>query len=366
MIHKLTNLMKIFFVTLIFYLLCDFIFGKKILETFYWKDKDNFRIEHPVYYNTIISNYNDFAYFGGTRYKMCSDASGFKSSCNMVNKKNKIFDIAFIGDSFTEGIGVPYEDTFVGIISNKLNDKKIANLAVVGYSTSIYYIKIKHLLENNYNFKEVIIYIDLNDIWNEANAFKIVDNKVIALKEKKKTINYLINDSKEKYNLKMFFRKYLMFTYENLHLIKMYYYRLSNKSVFPYVVDLNMAAWPYDQNVEDYGDLGVEKSIDKAKLSISKLMDLLDKNGIEYSIGVYPYPQSMFHDQVNSRHVKIWKDMCENRCKYFFNNFTKFFEISKKIGPIETYYKYYIYRDAHFNSAGHRLIAENFLSEYNN
>ena len=126
-------------------------------------------------------------------------------------------------------------------------------------------------------------------------------------------------------------------THKLTNLIKMYYYRLLNKSVFPYVTDLNMAAWPYDQNVEDYGDLGVEKSIDKAKLSITKLMDLLDKNGIEYSIGVYPYPQSMFHDQINSRHVKIWEDMCENRCKYFFNNFTKFFEISKKIGPIETY-----------------------------
>ena len=36
-----------------------------------------------------------------------------------------------LGDSFTEGIGLPYEETFVGRIAAALPGKRVANLAVV-------------------------------------------------------------------------------------------------------------------------------------------------------------------------------------------------------------------------------------------
>ena len=123
------------------------------------------------------------------------DGSGFKSACKNVGIKKKNFDIGIIGDSFTEGIGIQYENTFVGIIERNLKDKSIANLAVTGYSTSIYYIKIKTLLERGYNFNEIIIYIDLNDIHNEANAFKIVNYKIEPV-GKKQTVDYLNDNEK--------------------------------------------------------------------------------------------------------------------------------------------------------------------------
>jgi hypothetical protein len=362
-----SNFTKIFFATAIFYLLCDFLFGNLILEKFYWKDKEDFRVEHDIYHHTIKPNFDGFAYFGGKKYKFCSDGSGFKSSCKDVGTKKKNFDIGIIGDSFSEGIGIPYENTFIGIINKNLKDKSVANLAVTGYSTSIYYIKIKTLLENGYHFDEIIIYIDLNDIHNEANAFKIVNNKIEPIGKKKNTIDYLNNpDTTEKQNYKNFFRKKFKFTYENLHLIKMLIFRYQNKGIFPYVKNLEIASWPYDKDAKGYGEQGVNASIEKAKKSVIQLMDLLDEKKIKYSVGVYPYPQSMFYDQVNSRHVKIWEEVCLRRCKNFFNNFPNFFNVSSKIGPIETYYKYYIYRDTHFNENGHEMIAKNFLEIYDN
>ena len=41
----------------------------------------------------------------------------------------KDFDILFIGDSFTEGVGLDYNDTFVGIFENNLK-LNIGNLGV--------------------------------------------------------------------------------------------------------------------------------------------------------------------------------------------------------------------------------------------
>ena len=368
MLQTIRNFIKIFFITSILYLLFYFFFDNYLIEKFYWKkDEANFRIEHDIYHHTIKPNFNGNAYFGGKKYKLCSDGSGFKSNCKHIGKKKKNFDIGFIGDSFTEGLGIQYEDTFVGIIQRNLKDKSVANLAVTGYSTSVYYIKIKTLLERGYNFNEIIIYIDLNDIHNEANAFKIVNHKVEPIGKKKQTVDYLNDNEKNKdRKIKNFFRKNFKFTYENLHLIKMLIYRFNNKDIFPYVTNLDMASWPYDKNSKGYGGLGIDGSIYKAKKSIIALMDLLDEKNIMYSIGVYPYPQTMFHDEVNSKHVKIWKELCLNRCKNFFNNFPNFFEESSKIGPVETYYKYYIYRDTHFNENGHEMIAKNFLDNYDN
>ena len=284
--------------------------------------------------------------------------------CKNVGKTIKNFDIAIIGDSFTEGIGMPYEDTFVGIISKKFKNKKIANLGVSGYSPSIYFIKIKELLKQGYNFNEVVIYIDINDVFNEARSYRILDNKILPIdKKKEKTVDYLVNKNNE-FNLKKFFRNYFTFTYENLHLIKMAIYRFQNKKIFPYVLNLDMVAWTYDKSAKGFGEIGIEGGIEKSIKITNQLIDMLDEKKIKYSIGVYPYPSTLFYDKVESEHVLIWKKLCENRCKKFYNNFPFFFKEAKEFGPIETYYKYYIFRDVHLNKNGHKIVAENFIKNY--
>ena len=265
MFSKFKSLFLISIISLAIFLSLDFIFGKFLLEKFYWKDKEDFRVEHDIFHHTIKPNYNGPAYFGGKKYKFCSDASGFKSSCKNVGVKTKNFDIVIIGDSFTEGLGIPYEKTFVGIIDEKLKNKKIANLAVSGYSVSIYYIKIKEFLKKGYSFDEVIIYVDLNDIFNEASSYKIVNNKVVPMGIKKQKVDYLENNNKKKKNFKKFFRENFTFTYENLHLIKIFYYRIKKKDIFPYVTNLEMAAWPYEKNLNSFGEMGVVNASLKAQ-----------------------------------------------------------------------------------------------------
>ena len=91
-----------------------------------------------------------------------------------MSSNSKEFDIAFIGDSFTEGVGVNYEETFVGRITSQFNDLNIANLGVVSYSPSIYFTKLKYLLDNGYKFKRVIIYFDISDIYDDNRKWNII------------------------------------------------------------------------------------------------------------------------------------------------------------------------------------------------
>ena len=90
---------------------------------------------------------------------------------NLSNFSNKSFDLAFIGDSFTEGIGYPYEKTFVGIIE-KESKLKIANIAVSSYSPIIYFFKTKELLNDGISFEHLIVFIDISDVQDEAEIYK--------------------------------------------------------------------------------------------------------------------------------------------------------------------------------------------------
>ena len=58
----------------------------------------------------------------------------------------KTYQLGIIGDSFVEGLGVGYEETFVGIINLKTTPE-IANLGVSSYSPKIYYSKLKYFID---------------------------------------------------------------------------------------------------------------------------------------------------------------------------------------------------------------------------
>ena len=55
--------------------------------------------------------------------------------------------------------------------------KEVLNAGVVSYSASIYYAKIKYFLEQNFKFDELIVYIDVGDIENEALADRLKISK---------------------------------------------------------------------------------------------------------------------------------------------------------------------------------------------
>ena len=69
---------------------------------------------------------------------------------------NNLPIIAFLGDSYTWGHGVPYDNSFVGIIDKEFENKaRVLNFGVSGYSPVQYYLMIDEVLK--FNPKLVII-----------------------------------------------------------------------------------------------------------------------------------------------------------------------------------------------------------------
>ncbi len=344
-------------VSLALLLLVDYFLGYKILHNAPISTRNNAErglgIKHPIYHHTLAANYNGLTSFDQqTEYRFCTNDGGFKSDCNnIVNGKD--YDIAFLGDSFTEGIGLPYEKTFVGRIAAQLPEKKIANLGVAWYSPSIYYLKLQELLNDGYTFKELVVYIDISDIPNEAN-YAIVNGKVVdTIENTSKHHPFpLIN-----FGLKGFKSRFLQDTQLGPHVKKL---DLSDNI---YKKDAK-SGWTYNDSNEGFGKVGLQGSIDKSVAFLEKINALCQKNNIKLSVGVYPWPGQLLYDTEESRQVKIWRDFCADRCAHFYNSFPTFFKLVEDSSKKAVIGQYYFNGDMHFNESGNKLIATDFLKTY--
>lgn len=347
----------------------DFLFGAYVYSYLFEGAAENeseiipagaCRVKDEIYHHGLKSS------FIGTdswekKYDLCTNEYGMKAACEDVRNSRKAFDIAFIGDSFTEGIGLPYQKTFVGIIAKSMPEKAIANLGVASYSPSIYLTKVKHFLEQGFQFKEVIIYIDISDIQDEAIYYSIIDGKV-----KDVTLPHDVSPpAVASPPTNAFARKYFPLSYELLHQIKARAMadpseRMEREAVWNEL----RSAWTYRPDSPGYGPMGIERGIAKAVGALEELFNYLDRRGIPLSVGVYPWPAQLRWDTEDSRQVQIWRKFCERRCKHFFNSFPSFFRELRRSDFDTVYRRYYIARDTHYNESGNEILARDFLTEY--
>jgi hypothetical protein len=80
-----------------------------------------------------------------------------------------------VGDSFTEGVGVPYEETFVGL-GSAFPNLDVLNAGVSDYGPSVYYLKTKYLLDLGLQVNEIIVYVDISDVADEAVSYRFDAN----------------------------------------------------------------------------------------------------------------------------------------------------------------------------------------------
>jgi len=343
-------------ITISMFFSADFLYTK-----FIFVETDNekiYRISHNVFHHTLSSSYNGTGLWGGKIYDVCTDINGFKSSCEDSNNESKHFDIAFIGDSFTEAIGMEYNNSFVGMFANDFPYTTVANLGVSSYSPTIYYSKIKWLLEHGYKFDHIYVFVDISDIQDESvygaglRKFTVVRRLRTFMKE----------------NFILFRTGYYFFqniSFEKVEQADEEVEQADEEVEQAAIYTIDRSAWTYDINAKGYGDIGVSGSVDKAVLQMTALYDLLRSNGIKLSVGVYPWPAQLHEikhspDRENMQ-SQIWRSFCEQRCENFVDLFPRYAELVETYGVDQVYSDYFIPGDVHYNVEGNRLIYEEII-----
>ncbi|MDH8404796.1 hypothetical protein QIG58_28150, partial [Klebsiella pneumoniae] len=73
-------------------------------------DPRRYRIFDYRYHHSLIANFDGYDYWGNNRYRLFTNSLGFKDAAvREIAKVSPNRRILLIGDSFTEGIGLPFE-----------------------------------------------------------------------------------------------------------------------------------------------------------------------------------------------------------------------------------------------------------------
>ncbi len=179
-----------------------------------------YRQASSVYHHDLRPNSSNRETWENRVYTVHSDSLGFKSDrVKFTPLSSERLRIVFIGDSFTEGIGVEYESTFVGRIAQALAGKgiEVLNAGVSTYSPIIYWRKVKHLIEDvGLELDELIVYLDISDIEDEAKYYRLTERDTVERAEQAEPER--AEPESRSTQLKAFIRERLMFTFFVLNL----------------------------------------------------------------------------------------------------------------------------------------------------
>ncbi|NHZ86180.1 MAG: hypothetical protein GWP19_09890 [Planctomycetia bacterium] len=360
-------------------------------------------IPHPNYHHDFIKNGNSSESGRLGDYDLYTNSLGFKDKSNRrIPRDTDKRRIVFIGDSFTEGILLKYQDTFVGIIDSTVASQniEILNAGRVSYSPIIYWRKVKYLIEEvKLKFDELIVFIDISDIDDEASYYDLSDeNNVIdqidpnakhKIEPRDYGVSWLISNQNIE-NIRLFLRKNFIIISAIINWVHDVIFQdtlelqkandalaeNSNKDEIDTTAitrDDNMwgevladrrANWTIDDKYyQEYGVRGKKRMI----AYMDKLAKLTSKNNILLTVVVYPWPSQIWYEDLKSIHVQIWQDWCDRNGIDFINLFPAFVKINiSEAQKFDIISKYYVPYDLHFNREGNKLIADEFLKRYFN
>lgn len=340
------------------------------------KIEESYRTASDVYNHDLKKNMSvNNAGWGYLHYQICTNSLGFKDRAvrDIPLQSNK-HRIVFIGDSFTEGTGFNYDNTFVGMIDKALSEKgiEVYNAALSSYCPIIYWKKIEYLIKNvGLKFNEVVVFIDTSDIQDAALFYDLdKSGNVVSKNEYYRDQNILLDREEKNVNFADRIVKYSKSFLKN-NSILIYYFmnklmealnieniNYRNKSSIQY----HRSLWTIDKNLYDeYG----EKGLNECALYMDNLYNLLKSKGISLTVAVYPWPGHIIYDSLESIQVLYWRSWCAKH-NVFFINYFPYFLTGKTLEEKEKIVdKYYLKDDVHLNRDGHKLIANIFLDYYN-
>ena len=302
-------------------------------------------VRHPDLHHTLKEHYID------TENRICTDRNGFKVDCENKDRTLLSYDVIFVGDSFTEGIALPYKDTFVGMYDLAHPSLRVANLGVISYSPTRYLQKVSNFLNESFKTKHVVVFPDISDMRDEAiihryESFKMPESYLFIHK------NFVLTG------------QIIEYTISGGLLPMCPFFHVDGFFCAPRKRDRGRD-WVDNPNAKGFEPLGVSKAIERSLSKMEQLYNLLDRQGIKLSIGVYPWIENLRDYDENTTQVQIWKKFCEQRCFAFINAYPDFFEIERTQGVEKLENDYTLPDDSkHFNKNGNKVVFEVLNREF--
>ncbi len=336
----------------------------------FWADAGSIkavRVMSPYYHHDLAPNSRATDVWGPRFVPLVTNSQGFKDATHRdIPLAGDAYRILLIGDSFTEGVGVRYCDSFAGILARRLSRDgiEVLNAAVAAYAPSIYFRKIKHLIEDRgLTFDEVVVFLDMSDPVEDARYFFDAAGNVTS-KFKQRTELLAPGPLKRS-------RLWLR---DNSIMVRFFYalrLRFKNRRnqsrlretetdvIYRRTLEAGYAVWTWKENSAPWAEAA--KGIVHARHNMTRLAELLAAHDIPLSAVIYPWPGNIVHDPPVSRQQVIWREWAAARGIELIDLFPSFRDGQD---PRATIMENFIALDFHWNEAGHRRVAKAFLLRF--
>jgi len=316
------------------------------------------RRPHYFYHHGFKSNRRAEGRWGDSAYSLVSNSLGLLDrDTRELSLKTSRHRILFMGDSFTEGVGLPYEQTFVGILGAQLDPARVEvlNGGCMGYSPKLYYLKTRYLLEQGLDIDELIVLVDLSDIPNEVELYRGYEPAlstapgVFALR-----LHAFLKGRSYAYHAvnALVFKKGEVALWD-LNLFKIKQERFTPLQQLQDAVNHPGGAWPERRSAE------MEEGLRLAVQHMQQLADLCRVRGIRMSLVIYPWPRQLYKRQPGNIHVRTWRAFARQNSVEFIDLFYDF--LPPGTDPDMAYQRFFISGDVHWSAEGHRIVAERLL-----
>jgi hypothetical protein len=357
-------------VFVVLYMPVDFVFGvlrnrPKPPERAAGKEPEtqSIRVADPHFHHGLKPFFEQQDEWGSMQYPLVSNSLGFKDrSSREISLISPDYRILFIGDSFTEGIGYDYERTFVGQIENALEGRgvEVLNAGVVSYSPKLMFLKLDHLLRVvGLRFNEVAMFVDCSDAIDEIdyNKIRFEELKSQGLVPENAQFIERHKGPQHWYEYSLLYRTIARSVFRADPWKRITYANLATGREFAHYGQ--RSDWAHDQGLFD---AWAREGLESAAFYVSKILQLGEEFGFKTSICVYPWPKEIRAAKQESLNVAFWRNYCQSHDVPLINLYPAFMEAET---PKETVEKYFIQEDSHWNEAGHRYVAEQWMAQRN-
>ena len=285
---------------------------------------------------------------------------GSKSS-KSKDKKN----IFIFGDSFTYGVGIEYDKTFVGLIEKEMKDYNIYNFGVGSYSPSVYLYKLKKTLKLDIFPKKIFLFLDLTDILDEANRWEY--NKELNQVKLKSDYIYRNSQKKEKFIKQNFKILTNLTSYVNFHLRNLREtMKIKIKNERKIKTSIQGSFTYTERNLLDkrfWEEKLFERGISELKYKVSEISDISKQIKSDFYVIIYPWAETLEFGQNKFNWSIFANEICSpNKCKVI--DAIPDFKLYKKKN-INWSNELYFLNDEHFNEVGASVLFQAVIKNIN-
>ena len=321
-----------------------------------WSEKP--RIANPIFHHTFAANFTGYDEWGTFRHRLFTNNLGFKDGeVRDVPLVPATRRVVLIGDSFTEAVGMAFADSFAGMLhaAGQARAAKVEflNAGVSVYSPTLYYKKTKYFLEQGLRFDELVVFVDMSDVMDEATGYFCVDD------------DPTYHSFCETHNSDPVFRATTdeplaerfpvtdMIRGRTKTALLRWKYGTKDRTL-EYSSSDGWALPGWKTGPAAFEPLGIEGGIVRSLKRMQDLADLLKAHEIPLVVVIFPRPPQIAHNDRSNRQTDMYRDFCARNCKLFINLFPLFFDAASAHPDWQA--RYFIPGDYHFNAEGNRLM----------